>query len=1049
MSNGIAMNHNVAFNCMEASFWWDFQELSHYITWDGNLSALVSLNGVDGACRGMELNMGDGNVAINNVVVYGHNGDENSQGAYVWNADSEGVWLFENNLSHSNRSGLFVWQNTSNNHTIVGHESYNDHLGIFHGAYINSYTYTNCYFYNSLVRVKATSGNSSGVRFEKTVFDGANLKAYVTEIFPSPVASGGDYNAFRECTFKNYQETAVRINTFPISGENTRKHISLIKCNFSGKMVDFTKESAHDSKAFIQPASGGCSIISQAGVTATTTFAPYIYGDGKGLKGEYFNGSNFEDLAFTRIDSMLMFQQWTYDKAASPTQVHHRIKSDRYSMRWTGMVEAQFSESYKFRVQGSGGFRLWIDNVNVIDSWSDRTDNQDSVTSAGINLVAGQKYDIKLEHMNAGGARACQLFWECPSLGRSIHVPQSQLYSDAVLSVVPVQNRAPVAVAGDDVTITLPVNTVFLDGSKSSPFPSIKSYKWQQISGPAAGNIVNTNGATTQVKDLVEGIYLFRLQIVDQWGTSGTDEVVVNVNPVAKNSNPQTPLVANAGPDITLQLPVSAAVLDASASSPLDQIKSYEWTKVSGPVLATITNSTASTTEIKDLSEGTYIYKLQITDKAGNIATDDVAVIVNPAATKPNQQPTLVAEAGADINLTLPTSTVILDGSASSPTSSIKSFEWSKVSGPSQGTIINRNGSSTTVMSLAEGTYVFRLQITDNSGNSATDKVTVTVAPPSATNKTKQAPLVANAGLDTTLTLPTNVAVLDGSASSPSAAIATYEWSQTSGPSKLILGNKNATSLKITELLEGVYVFNLKVTDNDGTVANDEVWVTVKPQPPVANAGPDASISLPVDSVVLNGWASSAPSGIAVYEWTKLSGPSKYRIINKNAISPVIKDLEVGVYVFQLQITDRKGISAVDEVTITVNPGSGANQTGSGNNQPGNGNTNQPGNGNNNQTGNGSNQTGNGRTQTAPINLNITASPNPSYVRMDTIFKVTSNYELPITVKIYNRWGKLEASFQNIRHGSTVRWGAQSQSGSYYAIAEQGSVTKTVQITKL
>jgi hypothetical protein len=192
MSHGVTMNNNIAFSVMEASFWWDFQEISHDTMWDGNLTAFVSWNGIDNGTRGMEMNMGDGNAAKNNVVVYAHNGDEHQQGGYVWNADSEGVWIFENNLSHSNRSGLFVWQNTGNNHTIVNHESYNDGLGMFHGAYINSYTYTGGYFYNSLVRVKATSGNASGVRFEKVTFDGGGKRPYVTEIFPSPVTSGAD-----------------------------------------------------------------------------------------------------------------------------------------------------------------------------------------------------------------------------------------------------------------------------------------------------------------------------------------------------------------------------------------------------------------------------------------------------------------------------------------------------------------------------------------------------------------------------------------------------------------------------------------------------------------------------------------------------------------------------------------------------------------------------------------------------------------------------------------------------------------------------------------
>jgi len=823
MSHGITMNNNVAFNCMEASFWWDFQELSHNITWEGNLTALVSQNGIDGASRGMELNMGDGNVANNNVVVYGHSGDEHNLGAYAWNANSEGVWIFENNLSHSNRSGLFVWQNTSNNHTVTGHVSYNDHLGLFHGAYINSYTYTNCIFYNSLVRVKATSGNSSGVRFEKTLFDGANQRAYVAEIYPSPVSSGDDYNAFRECTFKNYSQVAVLMNTFPVSNEIPRKHVCLIKCNFSGKMLEFTKESQFDSKFFIQPASGPCTMISQTETKTIASFAPYLYGDGTGLRAEYFNGSNFDKLAYTRIDSMIMFQQWTYDKGASPTQVHHRITGDGYSMRWTGKVEAQYTESYQFRMMGSGGFRLWVNHIKIIDSWTDRADNKDIVTSSTIDLIAGLKYDIKIEHMNMGGARGCQLFWECKSIGRSIHIPQSQLYSDTVIVPVMIMNR---------------------------------------------------------------------------------------------------PVAANAGADITITLPIAKVVLDASASSPASSIKLYEWSQISGPGQVTIQNKNAATSEVSSFVEGSYIFKLQVTDIKGSVTNDEVAVNVKPAI-----------------------------------------------------------------------------------------------------NTTRQQPVVANAGTDKTLVLPLNSAVLDGSASSPAGSIKSYEWLKVSGPTQVYIENKNAVSTGIKDLVEGTYVFRLQITDKQGVITNDDTQVIVKPEPPLSNAGSDAAITLPTNSIVLNGSGSFAKKGIKTYEWSKISGPANYQIINKNAISPVIKDLQIGTYVFQLQITDKSGVTAEDQVTVVVNPAKGTNKD--------------------NDNGKNNNQKQN------IVTLDIKASPNPSHTSTPCILEVTSDSDLPINISVYGRRGNVVSRYPNLRKGATVRWGANYERGTYYAIAKQGNLTQTIKLIKL
>ena len=86
-------------------------------------------------------------------------------------------------------------------------------------------------------------------------------------------------------------------------------------------------------------------------------------------------------------------------------------------------------------------------------------------------------------------------------------------------------------------------------------------------------------------------------------------------------------------------------------------IASYLWTKVSGPA-ATIANASGSSTAINNLVEGTYVFKLKVTDNDGASSQDQVTVTVNP---NPNVAP--VAKAGNDITITLPTNTVTLNGS--------------------------------------------------------------------------------------------------------------------------------------------------------------------------------------------------------------------------------------------------------------------------------------------------------------------------------------------------------------------------------------------------
>jgi hypothetical protein len=73
-------------------------------------------------------------------------------------------------------------------------------------------------------------------------------------------------------------------------------------------------------------------------------------------------------------------------------------------------------------------------------------------------------------------------------------------------------------------------------------------------------------------------------------------------------------------------------------------------------------------------------------------------------------------------------------------------------------------------------------------------------------------------------------------------------------------------------------------------------------RPPVADAGPDLSIILPVDSVELRGSGTDADGIIVSYRWTKLGGPG----------------LVQGVYVFGLKVTDDGGLSDHDAVMVTV-----------------------------------------------------------------------------------------------------------------------------------
>ena len=105
------------------------------------------------------------------------------------------------------------------------------------------------------------------------------------------------------------------------------------------------------------------------------------------------------------------------------------------------------------------------------------------------------------------------------------------------ITPAPSGNKPPVANAGSDQTITLPINAVTLDGSKSTdPDNNITNYLWTNISGSSGFTIANANATQTQVNNLVEGVYLFELKVTDNGALFSKDTVQVKVSAAVQSS---------------------------------------------------------------------------------------------------------------------------------------------------------------------------------------------------------------------------------------------------------------------------------------------------------------------------------------------------------------------------------------------------------------------------------------------------------------------------------------------------------------------------------
>jgi Concanavalin A-like lectin/glucanases superfamily/PA14 domain len=147
---------------------------------------------------------------------------------------------------------------------------------------------------------------------------------------------------------------------------------------------------------------------------------------GGGVKGQYFKGMNFETFVLSRIDPQINFN-WGDPGGPDPA-----VGVDNFSARWTGEVEAAFTETYTFYTNSDDGVRLWINGQQLVDNW---TDHGATENSGKIDLVAGNSYSLQMEYYENGGGAVAELRWSSP------HTPK-QLIPQAALSP-PVKASAP------------------------------------------------------------------------------------------------------------------------------------------------------------------------------------------------------------------------------------------------------------------------------------------------------------------------------------------------------------------------------------------------------------------------------------------------------------------------------------------------------------------------------------------------------------------------------------------------------------------------------
>uniref|UniRef100_A0A8C1SXQ2 Si:ch73-215d9.1 n=1 Tax=Cyprinus carpio TaxID=7962 RepID=A0A8C1SXQ2_CYPCA len=402
-----------------------------------------------------------------------------------------------------------------------------------------------------------------------------------------------------------------------------------------------------------------------------------------------------------------------------------------------------------------------------------------------------------------------------------VSVKAQQAYGESAVNfTVPVNiNKPPKAITlPESQDVLLQEGSIFIiNGSQSVDDTGIVSYLWEKVDGPLWKPEGPVDTPVLQLQNLLPGDYTFKLTVSDSDGLTDSSTGTVRVS-ITKDDPPR----ARAGADRVVTLPVSHLTLWGNHSTDDHAIISYLWTLHPSSLTQKVTMQDVRSPflQLSDLQEGRYMFQLTVTDSRGQQDSDTVSITVLPVA---NKAP--VAITGPDRQLLLPVNRITLNGSDSTDDQAIISYQWDLISGPPGLKIKDDNKAVAIATGLRSGNYKFRLTVTDQKFPAILCVIKFTA---------KSLPLVAHASGSHTLTLPNNSLVLRGSVSNSGTANVSFLWvrdEQSPAAGDVLYGSDHEAFLYLANLVEGTYLFQLRVTDIQGRSSMATATVEVRPDP--------------------------------------------------------------------------------------------------------------------------------------------------------------------------------------------------------------------------
>ncbi len=448
-----------------------------------------------------------------------------------------------------------------------------------------------------------------------------------------------------------------------------------------------------------------------------------------------------------------------------------------------------------------------------------------------------------------------------------------------IVNMQTVDNSAPIANAGLDQNITFPTTTSAPVGAEATDSDgTVASTLWSFTSGPAGAipTISNDSTLSPSFSGLtVPGIYVFTLIVTDDKGTMATDSMTVTVN--------------------SGTCKVNSADIFSDTSDIVDGHNAVE--AYSGH-----TRWTAS------IEGATWIWSSYLSEEPSAGGTKTFSKSFDISGTPVSAMLQIAADNRYRISIDSSTDAFVSPGGINYTIGTQDLFDL---------TSYLTSGANTLVFQVTNDPFAGNL---DPLGNPAglLYKLHVESMDCGGNNGGNHAP-IANAGPDKEITLPTNSTTLDGSGSSDSdGTIASYVWTMVSGPSDV--NPDDVVSPNITGLVEGTYVFELTVTDNQGATATDRVTITVSPENNNNNNNNSSHHNSHHGSNSGNGQVLGASTGCGIYvdEYLRVGYKNDVETVKKvqqflnNEMGSGLEvngiygtDTEAAVSAFQLKYADK------------------------------------------------------------------------------------------------------------------------------------------------